>query len=187
MKRTVVLLALVLVLGVSGGAVAASKITGKDVKDSSLTGKDVRNRSLTPADFRGSVRGPQGPQGAQGPAGPPGPVALGKVVRVAGPTVIVPAGGIDSASVACPAGHGLVSGGFQTIAADGEAFYSDSFGGAGWSVGLDNFDSLVEGDVTAIAFCAPSGTAVTARRGDRLERIEARAEKLVERQRALHE
>jgi hypothetical protein len=69
-----------LVLGVvaviaalSGTAIAAGLITGKDVKNSSLTGIDVKNRSLTARDFRGSVRGPRGPSGNAGATGPTGP------------------------------------------------------------------------------------------------------------------
>ena len=59
-------------LSLSGSAVAAKVITGKQIKDASITGKDVKDRSLSGADFKGSVQGPQGPRGPQGPAGPAG-------------------------------------------------------------------------------------------------------------------
>ena len=60
-------LALVLALG-SGGALAASAITGRDVEDGSLTGRDVRQESLKANDFA-SVPAPklairQGPASA---------------------------------------------------------------------------------------------------------------------------
>jgi hypothetical protein len=143
---------------------ASRVVTGKQIRNSSITGQDVKNRSLTARDFRGSVRGPEGPRGPAGPQGPPGPVALGGITRVENTAILAP-GDINSVSVSCPAGQGLVSGGFSGIAADGEIFFADSFGSrTSWSVGLDNFDSTVEGDVTAIAFCAPAGQAVVAAR-----------------------
>lgn len=48
---TGVLLALVLALGLTGGATARSMITGAQVKDRSLTGKDVKDGSLRVADL----------------------------------------------------------------------------------------------------------------------------------------
>ncbi|WP_370249948.1 hypothetical protein [Nocardioides sp.] len=42
---------LALVVSMSGTAVAAKMLTGKDIKDSSLTGKDVKNGSLTASDL----------------------------------------------------------------------------------------------------------------------------------------
>jgi collagen triple helix repeat protein len=64
---------LAVVLAVSGSAVAASLITGKDVKDGSLTGRDIRNHSLTTSDLSTkTVKGLRGQRGVAGPAGKDG-------------------------------------------------------------------------------------------------------------------
>ena len=102
---------LALVFAMTGGAVAAVKVTGAQIANSSVTGKDVRNHSLTPTDFRGSVRGPQGPQGPQGPAGP---TVTGKMQTVRA-TGVVGVGDIQHVTVACPAGHRAISGGWTII------------------------------------------------------------------------
>jgi hypothetical protein len=66
-------------------------------------------------------------------------------------------------AVACPAGQNIVSGGFQSLGAETEVFFSDSFGSPNtWAVGLDNFYDSLTGTVTAVAFCAPAGQAVAA-------------------------
>lgn len=166
---TMVVAVVALVFACSGGAYAASSyITGKQVKNSSLTGADIKDKSLTPADFQGSVKGPAGPagpagvagpQGPQGPAGAPGPSSIQQISRVTA-SMSVAAGQVDGPTVACPPGQGIVSGGFQSAGA-GYVFTSDSFGVRSWSVGYDNFDATVAADVTAIAFCAPAGSAIT--------------------------
>jgi hypothetical protein len=77
----------VLALALSGGAVAAKKLTSKDIRDNTLTTKDVKDRSLLAKDFKSGqlprgaqgprgVSGPAGPRGAAGPQGPPGPPAV---------------------------------------------------------------------------------------------------------------
>lgn len=180
MKRILFMTAVALV-AFAGVAWGAASITGRDVKNSSLTGKDIKNRSLQKADLsrsavrslRGS-RGPQGPAGAVGPVGPAGPVNLGGIVRVESPQVVISPGDVDHATASCPAGYGLISGGYSYISADGEVFYEDDFGSHNsWSVGGDNLDSSVTGELTAIAYCAPSGKAVAARVGK--SQIERRA------------
>ena len=114
MKRMYVgvLLAGVLALCLTGGAVAASQITGSNIKNGSVTGQDIRNGSLSSADIRnGSVResdltaalrqrlhttvsgspeapdqqGPKGDTGPQGPKGDTGPRGP------AGPPTLLPA------------------------------------------------------------------------------------------------
>lgn len=70
-RLSVLVLAGVLVVGATGGAVAGTVITGADVKNNSLTGKDVKDRSLTAKDLSAQARGDLA--GEQGPAGPPGP------------------------------------------------------------------------------------------------------------------
>lgn len=169
MKRQILFLAVVAALALTSGAFAAAQITGRSIKDSSITGRDVKNRSLTARDFKGSVRGPRGasgPAGPAGPAGPQGPAApttLGKLVRVQSAETTVAAGDLDGATALCPPGHNVVSGGYRSASADGEVFAQESFGGPNsWSALLDNFDSSVEGTVTAIAYCAPAGQAVSA-------------------------
>jgi hypothetical protein len=192
MKQRILLLAAVAAFTITGAAFAAGEITGGAIKDSSITGRDVKNRSLTRKDFRGSVRGrrgrtgPAGPVGVQGPQGPPGPASLGKLVRVESPQWTVAAGDVDGVSAVCPAGHNVVSGGFQSVAADGEVFVDDSFGSANsWSALLDNFDSSIEGWVVAVAFCAPAGQAVTASR--RVSRpVKRRIERAIAAMRAVH-
>jgi hypothetical protein len=49
---TIVLAVTLLVVGVSGGAVAAKLITGKDIKDGSLTTSDIKNGTLTTNDIK---------------------------------------------------------------------------------------------------------------------------------------
>jgi hypothetical protein len=189
LARNIAAVAVVAALLAAATAGAQAVIDGGDVRNNSLTGKDVKNKSLTKKDFRGSVRGPRGrrglpgPQGAAGPQGPPGPTVLGRIVRVEGPTVIIPAGDLGSAEAVCPAGHGVVSGGFSAAAADAETFFEDDFGSRNaWVVGLDNFDSLVSAELSAIAYCAPAGQAVTAAR---VNRWRSRVKAAVEQQRQI--
>jgi len=164
MKR-ILFLAVVALVAFSGIAYAAGSITGRDIKNSTITGKDVKNKSLSAADFKGSVRGARGPAGATGPAGPQGPagpINAAGLTRVVADAVIAP-GGIGHATAFCPSGQQVVESQFESASADGEVFYVSDFGlRNGVSVGLDNFDSSVEGDVTAIAYCAPAGSAVIA-------------------------
>ena len=165
-------------------AKAAALITGRQIANSSITGKDVRNKSLTTRDFRGSVRGPRGSQGPPGPQGPAGPTVLGRIVRVEASKTIA-AGDIDSVTVGCPAGYGVVSGGWVLISGLGVPFYEDTFGSrTSWTVGMDNFSSSTSATGTAIAFCAPAGQALTPAKasGNIRERINA----LEARQRAAH-
>ena len=77
-RRTTLCLFIVL----SGGAYAATTITGKNVKNSSLTGADIKNSSLTTSDVKNrSLLGadlkagqlPQGPKGDKGDKGDTGP------------------------------------------------------------------------------------------------------------------
>jgi hypothetical protein len=167
MKR-ILFLAAVALVAFAGVAYAAGTITGKSIKDSTITGKDVKNKSLSAADFKGSVRGARGPAGATGPAGPAGPqgpagpINAAGLTRVVGDAVIAP-GDVGHATAFCPSGQQVIESQYESIAADGEVFYVSDFGiRNGISVGLDNFDSLVEGDVRAIAYCAPAGSAVIA-------------------------
>ena len=49
---TIVLAVIVLVVGVSSGAMAAKLITGKDIKDGSITTSDIKNGTLTTSDMK---------------------------------------------------------------------------------------------------------------------------------------
>ena len=153
-----------LLLTVGGTAVAASLITGKDVKNGSLTGKDVKDKSLTRKDFKGSVSGPAGaagPAGAQGPAGPAGaagaagaagPAGLVALQYIEGPTVTLPTGSQVGASVQCPAGTSVVSGGGRPFTI-GPAVILDS------SYPIDGADAdSVRDDGWAVNFNNQSGT-----------------------------
>ena len=151
-------------LAFTGGAVAATKIGGKQIKDSSITGKDIKNDSLTAKDIAGQVQGPRGPAGQRGPQGQAGSGGSG------GATVSyqlaegsVPDDGLEVLEALCPAGQVAVGGGFNvtppvTVRLSGP---SDGGGRAGgsWTVLFE-----VEGDppepipVSAYAVCA-SGSA----------------------------
>ena len=66
-RSTILIVAGLLVLGSSGGAVAGGLITGKDIKNGSVTGKDIRNRSVQTKDLaRGTVSRLKGATGEPG-------------------------------------------------------------------------------------------------------------------------
>lgn len=70
MKRLIPLVGVLVVLVLlTGGAVAHGLVRSRDIADGTIRGRDLRDRLLA----RLSVPGPQGPQGEVGPAGPPGP------------------------------------------------------------------------------------------------------------------
>src|SRR3954451_25114593 len=158
---------LALVIALTGSAVGASLITGKQIKNSSITGKDVKNKSLTKSDFRGSVRGPRGLTGAQGPpgaTGPPGPSAGSNLTDNFGPGPIA-AGAVDGATLPCPDGQKIVSGGFEYTAPDGKGRIVVSEATEtlyGWVVVLDNSESTEPATLGADALCAGTGQAVGA-------------------------
>ena len=88
--------ALLMVLSSTGGAVAGALITGRQIKDGTVTSQDIRNKTLKKADLAPATlkslsgrpgpsgpTGPAGPAGAPGPAGPPGATGA---TGAAGPT-----------------------------------------------------------------------------------------------------
>jgi hypothetical protein len=93
-------LAVLLVLASTGGAVAGAMITGKQIKDGTITSADVKDRTLTAKDMSaGAIKelsgttgpaGATGPQGAAGAAGQRGPVGPAGPAGPAGP--VGPAG-----------------------------------------------------------------------------------------------
>lgn len=154
---SLVLSIVAIVLACSGGAYATTRITGAQIKNSSITGLDIRNRSLTSADF-------YSPSALRGPQGPAGPAALSTLVRVESAQVFVSGGALGQATAVCPAGYGVVSGGYRSAGSDAEVFSQDSFGAANaWTALYDNFDSSVQGYIIATAYCSASGAAASPR------------------------
>lgn len=175
-----------LVAASGGSAVGASYITGKQIKNGSITGADIKNHSITKSDVRG-VAGPRGPQGPQGAIGPPGPTSsasqsIGHLTRVEFDGSVAP-GDTNGVSVACPPGMGIVSGGALTAGA-GVIFAEDSFGQPGWSVLYDNYYGSTAANVSAVAYCAPTGQAVAARAHHM--KVPAALMRALARERALH-
>jgi hypothetical protein len=122
------------------------------------------------------VAGPKGDTGAKGdagPAGPAGPAGGGaaNVTRIVGDPV--PNGSSDDewlakAVAVCPDGERTVSGGFfQNVASLGEVYYNapddDDTAwivlGANWADPAD--PDTTEGELSSIAYCAPSPAAST--------------------------
>jgi hypothetical protein len=173
MTKWVVVPAVGLAVVVASGATAASLVTSGDIKNKTIKKKDLSGKAVRQLEGNEGPQGPQGPRGAQGPEGPPGPNIVNRLTRVEAEKTVA-AGDVDSVDATCPAGQGIVTGAFRSISADGEVFFSDTFESPdSWAVGLDNFDSTVEGTVTAIAFCAPSGQAVGASNRSVRKQIEA--------------
>jgi hypothetical protein len=149
---------LALFLALGGTAVAARHylITStSQVKPSVLS--QLRGRS--------GPAGPAGPGGPQGPAGPAGPVALGKIIRVEGPNVVVIPQQLGVSHAVCPSGYRVVSGGYAAVLPDFASVYFDADEAAtnSWTaeVSNDNGEGRIS-IIAAIAYCAPGGQAVTA-------------------------
>ena len=153
-KAPVVVSCLALFVALCSTAFAATLITGKDIKDHTITKRDISKSTLKALKGRAGAPGapgapgPQGLQGGQGPAGPNW--ALTPIAA----SYTIAAGGVDIADAPCPAGLGIVSGGWYTNAAGG-AYTDQSFDGRSWSVGVDNFEGATPADVEVYAYCAP--------------------------------
>lgn len=181
MKRMAMLVAAAFVI-VAIPAGAATLITSKQIRNGTIRTVDISSKTKRALKGNQGERGPQGPQGPAGPSG--AAAALGKIVRVQSPELTIFAGDIDGPTATCPSGYALVSGGYDTIGADTEVFFADDFGSRNsWSVGVDNFDSSIEATAVAIAYCAPSGKAVSAAR--HID-VDAKVDRLVARQLAAH-
>jgi hypothetical protein len=104
------------------------------------------------------------------------------VKTVTSPPVSIAQGAVNIASVECPAGTVVVSGGYSLIGPEANVF-SDRRSGNGWSVGGDN-TAAVGGaaTLTVDAQCATTGNAVASRRSAPLDR--RRDRELLEKQRA---
>ena len=117
------LIAAVMAVSASTGAVAAAMITGADIKNNtvtsadlknkSVTGKDVKDGALTAADLSSAtvsaLKGTNGTNGAAGAAGAPGVSGL---VQVEATAVVAPSDA-KVLKVTCPAGKKILG-----IAAD---------------------------------------------------------------------
>jgi hypothetical protein len=170
---------LALVMATTGSAVAASLITSKQIKNGTIKSKDLSAKAKR--DLRGN-EGPRGAQGPTGPQGPAGPSAVSRIQRVEA-TLTVGPGVVESVSVNCPAGTSLVSGGWVIIGGGSYPFYEDDFGTRNsWTVGVDNFNSPIEAEGTAIAYCSATGVAVASRKVN----ITKKANALERQQRAVH-
>lgn len=167
---------LALFVALSGGAYAAislpkNSVTTKQVKDRSLLARDFK-RGQIPRGARGPVGpvGAQGIQGVQGAQGPPGPTNLSATQIVSGPDVPVCAAGavsgcdVASSAATCPAGQHAVGGGmFEYTGGTSGHFEGVSTDRTAWVVGVANGSTFGGGDVQAVAYCATTGAAVTAR------------------------
>jgi hypothetical protein len=89
----------------------------------------------------------------------------GSIVRVQTSMAIGPTA-VDSNKATCPAGYRVVYGGFDSVSAGSEVFFSSSLGSTRtWWVGLDNTrnaDYGELGEVTTFAACAPSDRPLSA-------------------------
>jgi hypothetical protein len=110
-----VVLAAVVAVSASTGAVAGAMITGADIKNgsvasadiknNSVTGKDVKNRALTAADLSAAtVVTFEGGAGPAGPAGPTGFIGLQQVEK----TLAVESGATINLVITCPDGKKML-------------------------------------------------------------------------------
>lgn len=72
----VAVVALLLVIGTSGGAVAGALITGKQIKDNTVTTRDIRNNTLTLSDLTPAARASLGDTGVSGAVAANGALTL---------------------------------------------------------------------------------------------------------------
>jgi hypothetical protein len=151
----------VALVAVGGSAIAAHHylITSKsEIKPSVLNA--LRGRQ-GPAGPQGSA-GPPGPQGAQGPAGPSN---LGAIVEAKSARVAVAPESVHGALALCPPGTRAISGGGAAILGKGAIEVSEGENGrSGWFV-IGHNESVIEGHIEAIAYCAQSNNAVAASAG----------------------
>ena len=120
------LIAAVMAVSASTGAVAAAMITGADIKNNtvtsadlknkSVTGKDVKDGALTAADLSratvSGLKGTKGTNGAAGAAGAAGAPGVSGLVQVEATAVVAPSDA-KVLKVTCPAGKKILG-----IAAD---------------------------------------------------------------------
>jgi hypothetical protein len=150
----------------SGGAFAASRITGAQIKDGTITSADVKNRSLSSSDMSAgalsALRGNAGPAGPQGPAGPAGVAA---VTRVFGATVSQGAFGsgleVQTSTATCPAGTYVTGGGYRTGSIEDIVSFALSSPTQYSVIAVNEFNQI--GSITAQAMCAGGAGVVASR------------------------
>lgn len=159
-----------LVMAMTGSAVGASLISGRDIRNNSVTGADIRNGSLAERDLAFGVRsklnrrstpadpvpGPPGPQGQQGPAG------ITTITEASSGRVPVAPGELGSAQAFCPAGTAITGTGFN--ASIGDVAFVKKFGNSNGIAVFNN--SSITFEIEAQAICA-SGPGVQARASSR--------------------
>jgi hypothetical protein len=170
-----------LLVSLSGGAYAATKLTGADIKNSSLTGADIKSSSLTGADIKNSsltgtdvksstLTGQDIKDGTitstdldpavtktladlQKPApSEPIPTPIATGLVSRTGTATIPAGQTGQADAVCEPGLGIISGAFRTTG-KGRVTASEYTRPNTWSVSYDNTDATSDATVTAIAYC----------------------------------
>lgn len=150
----VALLAGVLLLGSTGGAVAGSMITGRQIKDGTITSADVKDRSLQTKDLSpkavATLEGARGPAGPAGPAGAPGPAGPTTPGAVSGWVVLqedwaTPANTAVDRSLICPDGKRILGGSAFWVTSDAPTQMAISQGATavlGLSPGIPTADTF---------------------------------------------
>jgi hypothetical protein len=107
---------------------------------------------------------------------------VANVQTVTSARVSIAPGTVSSASVSCPSGTVVLSGGYSLVGPEANVYFDHRLGN-GWSVGGDNTAAVAgNADLTAEAQCAPTGNAVVSSRSRRADL--RRDRRLVERQTA---
>ncbi|WP_134764491.1 hypothetical protein [Nocardioides sp. 1609] len=156
-------LAAVVAVSASTGAVAGALITGADIKNGSvasadiknksITGKDVKNRALTAADLSAATIAKL--KGGSGPAGPIGPSGISGLERVEN-TKNISAGTGGNVVVACPAGTKVLGiAADWTASVEGTSTWISSSLDSGIAYGMNNTGSTKT--LRATATCAVVG------------------------------
>jgi hypothetical protein len=156
-------------VAMSGSAVAASLVTGKQIKNGSITKKDISKGTLRQLQGfdgeKGDVgpTGPQGPQGLPGAGGPAGPTSLANIVIAQASTTLC-AGetqcSIDSVEALCPAGTKPLGGGVFTLALNG-TFIGSISTARGYIAAADNYGSGQSAELSAFAYCSKDVASLT--------------------------
>jgi hypothetical protein len=162
LKRTALIGAAIIAVGVAGTAGAAKLITGAQIKNGSIGLADLSKSA------KRALKGATGPAGSTGPTGatgPAGPSATSALTTVKGQIFLAPSGDAGAAIATCPAGSHAVSGGGEALTGDGNglAVSEMSDDHQSWITVVGN-TAIDDGSIQAIVSCAAANTAVAARR-----------------------
>jgi hypothetical protein len=157
----------------SGTAVAAKLITGKQIANNSIGAADIKNGSLQAKDLsakaRTALKGAAGPQGAAGPTGPQGPKGdTGAAGEPGAPGIsdreIVVAESEENsdtektALASCPDGKRVIGGGANVYPNDvDDVFVRDAYPSSATGFFVEAQEALAVADnwqVAAYAICA---------------------------------